>query len=237
MTTQRLVFCMNSFFICLLLLSCGKQSVDSHITARIIKNDTFKGVAIADKEYIQIEEAIRLLFKDAPLQAGITDTIVQTLHNNKLFSAETNEVSLMFSGGVIKDSVAILLQRDLSAFKRHDFLIQAPENINYTLISKTKSECSIKATEMTSNGNVSVGINNDKIYRLDTLTGNFYDENHNILANVRGIKSYSAPGIYKVSYTIYNSKKEGAVKSIVYDTRNYHTDNDMLAPHCIRSGK
>lgn len=84
---------------------------------------------------------------------------------------------------------------------------------------------------------ISVGINNDKIYLLDTISGSFYDDNHNILANVKGIKSYSAPGIYKVSYTIYNGKKPGTAKSIVYDTTKYHTNDDMLIPHCIRSGK
>lgn len=184
---------------------CSKQK-PAHISARILKNDTFKGVAIADQEYIQIEEAIRLLFKDAPLQAGITDTIVQTIHNNKLFRAETNHISLMFKGGVIKDSVAVSLHRDLSPFKRRDFLIQAPDNIQYTTLLNTKSGCTIKATKMISTGNVSVGINDEKIYLLDTISGSFYDDNHNILANVKGIKSYSAPGIYKVSYTIYNGK-------------------------------
>jgi len=232
-------FTMKIFLVCLtalLILSCETKQTPKHITATIVKNDVFEGNAISDPDYIHIEQALKLLFKDAPLKGNIADSIAAIIDNNKLFEAETNAISLIFKDGIIKDSIEVTVERTLSLSHKSDFMVIAPDNATYQFVTNTKNGCTIKPDKITpSKTALNIHYPLDNTYTLDTVSNNFYDDEHNILENFKGYKTRIYPGIYKVSYTIYNGKNPKSTKKLTYNTREHTVPYYLLVPNCKRT--
>jgi len=218
------------------IVSCNRKEQPKHITATIVKNDFFKGEAIADPEDSHIEKALQLLFKDAPIECNIADSIAGIIKVNKVFKAETDKISMIVNGGILKDSIEVTIQRDLSISKKSDFLVTSPNNTKYTFVTNTLDGCSIRPDKIPlSRTATTIHYPLNSVYTLDTISGNFYDDEHNLLENFKGYKTRIYPAIYKVSYTVYSGKKPKQTKKLTYNTMEHFVPYNQLVPNCKRT--